>query len=307
MFCNWRNRSIVILVVFMMVLPSVTSYIQSNIAYIRMNKSSFTTIVEVEDMFSRAAKLYANNSSSFRGIALAYLLQGKLDKSLNAWRVVQVTAKDMVIHADWANRANDLDTAIKWLLIAEQLDPNSSELWYTAGKTCRKLAYPEGLCTRFLVRNDQNWLLNSDFTFGQNNWNVRQAEGFVTDYEIVDCPGREDLCGYIGAEMAVPKHGLSWSQCLKIKPNQSYKFSAWIKIDVQPDGKWIPIYSQGILNGVIKGYWPGTQHGASDWKYWERTFTTPTFEDNQACFYPIRLLSPGRAWFYSAKLELITK
>lgn len=305
MFHKWRSYLVIIFGVSIIVLPLVVSYMQSNIAYIRMNKSNFVELVEVEDMFSGATRMYANNDSSYRGIALAHLLQGELDESLNAWRIVQGTAQDMIIYAEQANRANELDTAVKWLLIAEQLDPNSSELWHTAGEICQKATDLDKICGRFLEHNNQNWLINSDFSFRQDDWIVRQVDGYVTNYEVVDCPNGPGLCGYIGAETAVPEHGLSWSQCLKINPDQSYKFSAWIKIDVRPDDEWIPIYSQGVLNAEIKGYWPGTQYGASDWRYWERTFVAPAFEDNQACFYPVRLLSPGQVWFHSATLELI--
>ena len=61
------------------------------------------------------------------------------------------------------------------------------------------------------------------------------------------------------------------------------------------------------MEGEARGNWMGDEQGPSDWRYWERTFVAPIFDDEMACFNPIRLQNAGQAWFYDGEVIALTE
>ncbi len=297
-----RLRYFVFFIGFVLILPLICSYILSNIAYIQQNHAVGSAASY--PFFEKANSFFPNNRSAQRGRALNYFFQGSFDESFALWQKTNVTVQDLIVYANEAARKNDWQLAVNWLLLAERLDSEDAKLWHTIGTVCQNDPQLDSICERFLRENEQNWLLNSDFLFHRDGWHVKRVDGFDVDYLVVDCPERDGLCGYIGAKTAVPTHGLSWSQCVFVEPEQTYTFSAWIKVDVAPNGAWRPIYFQGKQNSQNHGIGIAEQQGAAAWQFWENTFTMPEFDDSRACFHPIRLLSTGEAWFSDATLRV---
>lgn len=108
----------------------------------------------------------------------------------------------------------------------------------------------------------------------------------------------------IQVDTVTSPYGTSWQQCLALEEGRTYRYSVWLK--VQTDGEWIPLYYQGSVDGAPKGYSvKGTHTGSNEWTYWEHDLTAPAFDNDRACFYPVRLLDVGEVWFHSPALKLL--
>ncbi len=217
----------------------------------------------------------------------------------HAWQHVTLTAQDYIV---FGQHAADRGMALRWYALAERLEPVNPELWLEVGQLCQ-YDNRDAACARFLSFNHHNWLVDSDFAFGQAAWRFNRREG--ADYAITDCPNLPaKKCALVRIDTVTSPHGTGWHQCLVLEPGRRYRFSAWIKTDTA--GQWIPIYFQGSVDGSPNGHsLAGVQTGAQEWEYWERVFTAPVFDQNRACFHPVRLLDVGQAWFHSAALRLV--
>jgi len=226
---------------------------------------------------------------------------------VNEWLRAGLTAEDFIAWGEESRKAKQYEEALAWYKRAIRTEPNNQVVWLKVGEFCQLSSKTTETCWQFLANNDQNWIVDPTFAFGSSAWRFGRREG--VEYEIVDdCP---DLVGSKCARIAIPdvppQHGASWSQCVRLQPGMKYRFGAWIRVQVNPGGKWRPIYYQGNVDGQPQGHWPGNQTGPMDWKQWEQTFVAPAFDDDLACFHPLRLESRGQAWFYGATLTIAGK
>ncbi len=308
-----RKRPLVVLIAItlvVMVAPVLLSFVGSNAGFLSLNRQTAAaqpiSADLLNDVFLSAAALYPGNRASHRGLGHVNLALGRLNAAQSEFAAGGLTAEDILFFADMANRENDLRAASAWLQVAELMEPENGKLWHVSGKVCQKNPGVGALCARFLTENEGNWLVNDDFAFGTDGWQPRIEEGFDLHYEIESCPDDgSGLCATMRSGPMAPEHGLSLSQCITLEPGQAYQFSAWIKSAVDENGEWRPAYIQGEMAGEARGIWPGTQYGPSGWTYWEQTFTMPEFDDDQACFYPVRLLDSGQIWFSQPLLRIL--
>lgn len=289
-----------------LIAPTIISHAWSNAGFVELNNRSSAgenfIAGDLFDSFLLAAQLSPSNTASHRGLGYLKFAQGELSDSHTELTHSGYSSKDFILFAAKANQKDLLLAARDWLLIAELSEPQSPELWHMAGKICQKEPQLGSLCSRFLQNNDQNWLVNSTLVFDKDGWQTRIVDEYDLHYNIESCSGKDGLCAVMSTGGVAPEQGISWSQCTKLNPGQSYLFSSWIKADVDPDSEWRPVYIQGSVDGLPKGMWPGTQTGSSGWILWEQEFIMPEFDHNQACFYPARLMDTGKITFTQPKL-----
>ncbi len=288
------------------------SYAGSNAGFLSINHSALLdtglAASNVRDNFGLASELFPNNLASQRGKGYLNLLVDQFGAAQSQFMHGGFSEYDYLRMAEQAYSSGSPIQAGRWLTVAESANPSSTDLWQTAGRMCQRTLQLGSICDRFLDYNDQNWLVNSTFSFAEDGWNQRSVEGFDLHYGIEPCPDDvAGLCASMRLGSPVPEHGISWSQCLKLKPGQDYVFSSWIKVDALADSEWRPVYLQGSVDGEAKGMWPGTQKGSIPWTYWEQTFTMPAFDQDEACFYPTRLIGEGQVWFNRARLAQVER
>jgi hypothetical protein len=175
--------------------------------------------------------------------------------------------------------------------------------WLQIGSLCQSRIEGEEICDRFLVRNNQNLLVNPDLYLEGFGWRFNRGEG--AEHAITECPGVPGKkCAMVEIYEVTSPHGTSWLQCLTLKPGQRYRFSAWVKVETE--GEWISLYFQGDQDGDPHGIKLGGYHeDDQDWTYFGQEFVAPEFDDHRACFHPLRLLDVGNAWFHSVALHVV--
>lgn len=255
---------------------------------------------QMEALFQQALALHANNSSAYRGVGFVHWRHEKDLAALEDWRHLDLTAKDYI---RFGARAASIAESLRWYGLAETLEPTNAELWLNIGQICQNNRSVGAVCDRFLAHNEFSWLVDPKFAFGQSAWRFNRQEG--ASYEIVDCPNMAaKKCAMARIDAVTSPHGTSWQQCLTLEPGRQYRFSAWIKAETSEE--WRPLYFQGSMNGTPKGFSPkGANTGSLDWAYWAYDLTAPEFDNNRACFHPVRLLGLGQVWFHSPALKPI--
>ncbi|MEZ4642791.1 MAG: hypothetical protein R3E31_08660 [Chloroflexota bacterium] len=283
-------------------------YLMGNIGFVLLNRHYPQVPVAQQKLlattFNAAIQTETRYSSGERGLAFLYFQQNDLARAAEAWQAGGGTSAELTLKAQYANQIGELETALRWLHMAILIDGSEMELWHVAGKVCQKTTESDVLCTQFLQHNQSNWLVNSDFAFIKDGWHTIQIDNAT--YDVEPCPEQgERLCATIEVVNEVPEYGAGWSQCVRLRPGDVYRYSVWLKTAVADNGEWRPIYYQGVLDGETRGFWPGNQKGSSDWTYWEQDFVMLSFQEQNVCFYPVRLLSTGKVWFHSATVMLL--
>lgn len=228
-----------------------------------------------------------------------YLAAGNRPAAGRAFAAADWDAGDFAAMAEHSFQS-DPARAIDWLALATTAGPGERQFTLRLGEACRNDWSQDDACRWFLDQNGGNHFLNPDFAAGLGGWT---EIGAPADYATVPCPENSSAsCAAIvvNAVQANPPAGLS--QCFQVEPGATYRFSAWLKVTTTPDGLWRPLYFQGTIDEQPRGNWAGDEPGATEWRFLERTFVAPAFDDGQACFSPIRLLSAGQAWFHDSEL-----
>lgn len=292
--------------------PALVSHLWSDIGLIRLNRMVFTTGVagpfenteSLERAFTQAVAWDEGNPGAHKGLALIHAVRGDKQRSIREWQAAGMTGTDLMDLAEESARARRYLDALWWYNLVEELQPSDPKLWLGVGRICKIYPMIDQICVSFLLQNQQNWLVDPGFVLGSTGWYTNRQEDAV--YEVGDCPDLAGIkCARVAIADVIPKNGASWYQCLRLFPGQEYRFAAWIKVEADTDGRWRPLYYQGDIDGEPRGHWPGNQTGPMDWKWWERIFVAPAFDDNLACFHPLHLESRGQAWFHSATLTLV--
>jgi hypothetical protein len=252
-----------------------------------------------ESLLQKALSANRASPEIHRGLGFVYWAYQEDERALAEWRLAGWSVDDAVFLGkagdDWAN-------SLRWFRVAEQFDPMDSALWLEVGKICQKEPELDNICTRFIEHNEGNWLLDPDFDYEWQGWDFNSRSDVL--FDIDSCPDLTDhRCATIKIGPLNPEQGAGIQQCVRLFPGKSYHYTAWLK--VTSDGKWLPLYYQGNINGQAAGRWPGDQIGSQDWTLWERIFLAEEFDSRQACFHPVRLASQGQVWFYGARLTEI--
>jgi hypothetical protein len=199
--------------------------------------------------------------------------------------------------------ASNPSRAIRWLSLTRLEQPEDQQtVDLLTARLCQPNWQLDPSCQLFLKFHDNNHFVNTDFAYQDlGGWRVISAEGVRYDSEL--CPKLDDRrCGVITVIAGASSTSAGLGQCFEIVPGQMYRYSAWIKVETEPEGIWRPLYLQGTIGGETKGNWPGDQTGSSNWEFQERTYEGQSFDQRMACFYPVRLSSPGRAWLANPSL-----
>lgn len=243
--------------------------------------------------------------TELHGLAIVDWIDMNDSAAVEKWQQAGFTADDLVAYA--RNSSNRVD-AMRWYRSVAQVAPDNVDLWLDVGLICQQQREKDELCTQFLEYNDQNWLVDPHIEFGRAAWRSNRREG--VEYDIVDCPDLPDgQCVMLSIGAVVPEHGASWHQCLYLPEGaagQTYRFSTWLKVEVEQDGGWRPLYYQGTIENQTRGFWPSIETSSTDWEYWEQSFEMPDFDDGKVCFHPVRLEDSGQAWFRDAKMVLVS-
>jgi len=252
-----------------------------------------------ETSFLRALRVTANNTAAQRGLGFVYWAQQEDTMAATEWQNAGWAGPDFIV---FARLANTLEERLRLYIIAERVDPLNENLWLEVGRICQQQPSIDAICERFLDHVAGNWLVDPYFHGKWTAWSFNRREKM--NYAITRCPdATERLCAMVEIGENASQHGASIFQCLRLVSGGTYKYSAWIKVETQ--GRWLPLYHQGDIEGEPAGRWPGDQTGSQEWKLWERTFTADDFDDQRACFHPVRLVGLGRAWFYGAELTRV--
>lgn len=248
--------------------------------------------------FEVAVARHGNYASARRGLGLTHALLGQTDRATSSWTSVADAPEWILRYGDARRLAKHRADALNLYKVADRLNIDSLPLWLGVGLLCRDNWASDALCQRFLEQGMGNLLVDPDLAFGAKAWRFNRREGDL-DFRIEDCPQHDSAvqCARVSIGTRVPQHGASWHQCVQLTPGDTYLVSAWVRVDTTPEGEWIPLYLQGKVKGRDRGYWPSTQKGSSDWRYWEWEFTAPSLDDGRVCFYPVRLMASGSAWF----------
>lgn len=259
---------------------------------------------QARSLLQSAAEWDPTNVTVRHGLAFIYWQIGEDEHALQEWERAGYTGDDFVVFAHQLPQQL-VEIRYRWYHLAEKLKADTTILWLDLGVSCqREQTRDDELCQHFLVNNNQNWLVDTDFVFNRTAWLLNRREGVA--YEIGPCSNlTEKRCAVVSITDKVPEFGASWYQCGYIESGKQYRFSAWLKVIISGDGQWRPLYAQGNIDSETRGFWPGDQEGSIDWQYWERTFTAPEFDNGRACFHPIILKGQGKSWFHSATLTQI--
>lgn len=248
--------------------------------------------------FEFAVARHANYASARRGLGLSHALLGQTDDATSSWMSVTDAQAWLIRYGDARRLAKQRLDALSLYRVADRLHMDSPQLWLGVGLVCRDVWASDALCQRFLEQGVGNLLVDPNLSFGAEAWRFNRREGDL-GFRIEDCPQHDGAaqCARVSIGAQVPRQGASWHQCVQLTPGETYRVSTWVRVDTTPEGEWIPLYLQGKVNGGDRGYWPSTQKGGSDWRYWEWEFAAPSFDDGRVCFYPLRLMASGSAWF----------
>lgn len=284
--------------------PPLLSHLLSNYGMVfLLHRDRHATWVEYPDKiynaFQAAVDWQNDNEAAYRGLGHHYWSVGDDTLANQAWQRAALTVNDYLI---FAQTSDQITTRFRWYQIALATEPQNPAVWLNVGLSCRSDITMDALCSRFREQNKQNLLVDSAFAFGEIAWHSDQREGM--EFRIVDCPDfATTRCAEVVIQESATNSRGGWQQCFSLPSGGDYHYSAWIKVEAEELEQWRPLYFQGRLNGDVHGVGQAVQLGASDWRYWESTFTLPAFERDQVCFRPILLQGIGRAWFHSAVLQ----
>lgn len=269
------------------------------------NSIDLTYIKAIETQLRYSTEWDSNNLTFWRVQGFLEWLQGNDNEAFNYWKYLNFQANDYIAYGtNWLIRHQNHEEALRWYKLAWILDPSNKLLWKFVGRLCQS-QFKSGICDDFLYHNENNWIVDSTFVFDQAAWHVNQSKEIT--HSTGECPERpEHKCAHITTGK-VPDLSKTWYQCLRLEPSQKYRFSSWIRVKASKNTVWRPVYYQGNINEIPKGSWIGDQYGSSEWLYWENVFIAPQFDDNWACFHPVRIGSNAEVWFYEAKLEIIAE
>ncbi len=297
----------VIVIVSLLYAKDAGGQLLSNIGWVigahrwqRVSNRQLPVAVAPENLFEQALLWDPRLVGAKRGLGFVHWHGGEDAQALNLWREAGWEADDYV---QFAQISHEMSESFRWYWLAELIEPTYPELWLHVGQICQRDPLADNICTRFLVFNQFNWLVDPEFAFDQASWRFNRREG--AEYTITTCPGALDKkCARVEIYEVTSPHGTGWLQCLTLKPGQRYRFSAWIKVETE--GEWIALYYQGGRDGDPHGIKLSEYHeGAQDWTFFDQEFVAPEFDDHRACFHPLRLLDVGSAWFHSAALRLV--
>ena len=170
--------------------------------------------------------------------------------------------------------------------------------WFYVGLACLPNREIDPICERYVEENAGNHLLDPSFQFDFYGWLGETMSG--TNYTLEPCS--DNICTHIKVNQYIPESYAHLYQCLALPPDETYRFSAWLKVTATDQTRWRPLYLQGEIDEGSFASWVDDQVGSRDWAYWEYTFTTPTFDDGVGCVSPIILMGEGEAWFHSPQL-----
>lgn len=255
-------------------------------------------------LFQQSGEWAGNSQTIWRGKGFVEWARGNDQQAFATWEHLGLSADDYVTYgSNHIILHQDREEAFRWFRLAKNLDPTNKRLWRYVGRLCQNQFEP-GICDDFLNYNGHNWFVDSDFMLDQAAWRLNRTEGVT--YGTGECPEKPKVkCAITVTIAEVPDFQATWFQCLNIEAGIEYRFSGWIRVEAQEDIMWRPLYFQGNVNGSPQGSWPGNQTGTSGWTYWDRTFIAPKFDDQWACFHPVRIGKSGKTWFYNVRLKII--
>lgn len=306
----FQYRVALVLLLFVTILASgraIIGHFWSNIGSVHLQAArSSVSEAARESLFKKAEQFYLIslgwekiNSTVLRGIGFIYWNREYDQEAFSKWQQLGLNDDHYIAYGRLARSEAE---SLRWYKLAEQVTPTSTKLWLDVGKICQQKPIISDICDRFFTHNNNNWIVDPSFAFGKDAWRFNRRD--LVDYAIVECPDLpQQKCATVKTLYETPQQSISWHQCLYLEPNQAYHYAAWIKVDIDNDGNWRPLYFQGTINGENRGSWPGNQMAATSWQYWERTFVAPDFEAKRACFHPVVLFGTGQTWFYGASLS----
>lgn len=230
---------------------------------------------------------------------------------IDEWKAAGVQPSQLAEAGDYNLKNKNYDEAIRWYQRSLLLEPTNNKTINDLGIICHQFSQNTriNICDIFSSVNMSNLFIDPDFLVENLTVWTPYEYNQSTRYTFAECPeNKGSSCASIQLNGNVPDGGGIY-QCLPLQPGQQYKYSAWIKVQVEPGGKWRPLYFQGNAQGNPVGRWYKNQYitGSVDWTYYEITFNSPDFDNHMACLHPIRLQSTGQAWFYSPRLEQVTE
>jgi tetratricopeptide (TPR) repeat protein len=251
------------------------------------------------------------NRFAWRAMGFALANNELEDEAISYWQKSQGILDEFLLYGENEWKSRNYQDALFWYNRAIRIDTDAEVDWIKVGRTCQ-LHDPESntkACTQFLDRNAQNFLVDPDFTFDSPARPWRYSNTEEVQNEIINCPDNNDQrCAQVKVISSRELiSGASWYQCLHIGPGMKYRFSSWLKINTDDSGRWRPLYYAGAINGIQQGTSAGDQFGSTDWEKWEIEFIAPSYDNNRACFHPIRIHSEGEAYIYNPLLTVINE
>ncbi len=273
---------------------------EHNQGYLRLNKAWRAPVAQP---LSPPPLPAAPSASELRLEGHSRLLKGDLDGARRAFEAAGWSAADFGAMAEHY-AAGDVDRALAWFALAASSANPPAAVITRLGEVCQSDWQRDPICDWFLQQNLGNYFVNPGLVDDFAGW--RRVETAAT-YTSVSCrDSNTHHCVEISVTEPEIQPAAGLGQCLRVTPGVTYRFSSWLKVSADSDTVWRPLYSQGNVAGQASGQWTGDERGASDWRYWEREFIAPDFDNGQACFNPIRLSGNGQAWFFAPTLEAVT-
>ncbi len=264
--------------------------------YIRLRPNN--PLGHIELGFAYEAISYSNSSGPSHDIELA----------LRQWREAGFDAQSFSQIGDRL-LSNGLNAeALQWYWRSLQIDPGNQDVRLNIGRICQA-SWPDNaeICQYYFQKYSANLIVDPEFPANDvlSLWKAYENSPEV-QYRSDECPefpGK--LCYHIIITHSAPANGAGLYQCVRLQAGKYYRYSVWARLKLA-DQKWRILYFEGKIEGSDRGYWlkDTPQASSQDWNLWEISFTAPLFDDNMACFHPVRVEGAGEAWFHSPRLEL---
>lgn len=225
------------------------------------------------------------------------------------WAAGLINPAEFTTLGDEARASGLTDLALRWYSRALLNDPTSRVAQLHIGTLCQTIPAAVDACAHYLEDHQHNRFVDSEFTAASlhDAW-AMFADDQASAYTETPCPNiTATRCAMVTVSSATSPYGAGVYQCMRVEPGQRYHYAVWLRVETQPAGQWRPLYLEGKINGQDSGVWAGNgfYQGSRDWTFFETTWTAPAFDNNIACFHPIRLQSQGHAWMHTPELRLV--
>ena len=233
--------------------PFLATRLMSNIGMSLVNRGldsvPETRLAQAQTIFD----WIPNDVSSQRGRANIAIVQQDLRLASELWQASgeaqRFVPRGNAIPVAEKPEPSSVTNAMNWYAMALLAGQDSAELWFGIGRLCRMNPGRDALCQQYLARQNDNLLLNPDFTQGLDGWTVKQAPGAT--YAVVDCA--DGRCVEIVSRAETPDFAATILQCVAVEAEGLYRFSADISVkEFKQMTAWRPLYAQVFVNGEVR-------------------------------------------------------